>query len=231
MSIKISDLVWKGYTGAGGSDMVIMLALADWANDNGVCFPSMAAIARKARIQVRQAKRVVHSLIDGGWLSVVGNPHGGAPGSTRRYRLNIERMATGVTDDTPTGVVRDTGVAGDTGVIQGMDGCHGRSERGVADDTQTVIEPSENRECGGSRKTSTSRSATGTRRKQVTKTPMPDDFAVSDRVQAWAASKGFDRLDEHLDAFKIKAAARGYAYADWDAAFMAATHCADGWPG
>lgn len=53
-------------------------------------------------------------------------------------------------------------------------------------------------------------------------TPMPENFSVSERVKDWATAKGFDRLPEHLEAFKGKATAKGYTYADWDAAFMEA---------
>lgn len=54
------------------------------------------------------------------------------------------------------------------------------------------------------------------------KTPMPEGFAISERVTAWANEKAFDRLDEHLQAFARKCAANGYQYADWDAALMEA---------
>jgi hypothetical protein len=54
------------------------------------------------------------------------------------------------------------------------------------------------------------------------KTGIPVAFAVSDAVAAWAATKGFARLDVHLESFKAKVAANGYAYFDWDAAFMEA---------
>lgn len=54
------------------------------------------------------------------------------------------------------------------------------------------------------------------------KTPLPPDFAVSNRVQLWATEKGYGQLQEHLEAFKRKASANGYAYLDWDAAFMEA---------
>ncbi len=54
------------------------------------------------------------------------------------------------------------------------------------------------------------------------KTSLPDDFAVSQRVREWATSKGFDRLDEHLDAFRRKALMNAYTYMDWDLAFMEA---------
>lgn len=49
---------------------------------------------------------------------------------------------------------------------------------------------------------------------------MPADFGVSERVRAWATEKGFTRLPEHLEAFRTQAQAKGYTYADWDAAFM-----------
>jgi uncharacterized protein YdaU (DUF1376 family) len=60
------------------------------------------------------------------------------------------------------------------------------------------------------------------RSKRTQALPMPPDFAVSPAVRAWAEGKGFGNLDEHLDAFKRKAKAKGYTYVDWDAAFMEA---------
>jgi uncharacterized protein YdaU (DUF1376 family) len=58
----------------------------------------------------------------------------------------------------------------------------------------------------------------GVRRKPP-ETPLPADFSISDRVRNWAESKGYNRLDEHLEAFIGLARAKGYTYADWDAAF------------
>jgi uncharacterized protein YdaU (DUF1376 family) len=54
------------------------------------------------------------------------------------------------------------------------------------------------------------------------KVSLPSDFAVSPRVSAWAIEKGFDRLPDHLDAFRRKAEMNAYRYADWDLAFMEA---------
>jgi hypothetical protein len=54
------------------------------------------------------------------------------------------------------------------------------------------------------------------------KTPLPPDFSVSESVQIWAAEKGYDRLEQHLEAFKRKASMNGYSYANWDSAFMEA---------
>lgn len=51
-------------------------------------------------------------------------------------------------------------------------------------------------------------------------TPIPEDFGISERVRKWAESKGYTRLEDHLEAFTGKATAKDYRYADWDAAFM-----------
>ncbi|MBP6901042.1 MAG: hypothetical protein KBC73_13185 [Burkholderiaceae bacterium] len=66
-----------------------------------------------------------------------------------------------------------------------------------------------------------------TQPKKAKKQPMPAEFSISPRVQAWAAEKGYDRLPEHFESFKGKCAANGYSYADWDAAFMGAVR--DDW--
>lgn len=52
------------------------------------------------------------------------------------------------------------------------------------------------------------------------KTPMPADFALSDAVKAWAATKGHQNLQEHFDSFVGKVRANGYCYVDWDQALQ-----------
>jgi hypothetical protein len=55
-----------------------------------------------------------------------------------------------------------------------------------------------------------------------TQTRIPDNFGISESVRKWAGGKGFDRLDDHLEAFKDAALSRGYEYVDWDSAFKRA---------
>lgn len=62
--------------------------------------------------------------------------------------------------------------------------------------------------------------STASRRKQAT--PLPPDFAISDRVRQWAKKHGHQHLEAHLEAFKLRAQAKDYRYVDWDAAFMTA---------
>lgn len=54
------------------------------------------------------------------------------------------------------------------------------------------------------------------------KTQLPADFGISDRVLTWANEHGFGQLEQHLDAFRRKATAKGYTYVSWDDAFMEA---------
>lgn len=53
-------------------------------------------------------------------------------------------------------------------------------------------------------------------------TPLPDDFAISERVRKWAAAKGHHSLETHFESFVGKCRAKGYTYLDWDEAFMEA---------
>jgi len=57
---------------------------------------------------------------------------------------------------------------------------------------------------------------------RTSKTPMPTDFKISERVTAWAKEKGHTQLDRHLDHFRMTCLANGYGYANWDSAFMKA---------
>jgi hypothetical protein len=55
-----------------------------------------------------------------------------------------------------------------------------------------------------------------------TKSFLPNDFKVSERVEAWATEKGFSNLDRHLENFISACKAKGYQYVDFDEAFMSA---------
>ena len=91
MSIRLMTLAWELKIPA--TPKIVLLALCDWANDEGICFPSVARVASRASLSPRQCKRVLHSLADDRWVDVVGNLTGGA--SSRRYQINVEALRTG----------------------------------------------------------------------------------------------------------------------------------------
>lgn len=51
---------------------------------------------------------------------------------------------------------------------------------------------------------------------------IPENFGISERIRAWAAAHGHDRLEERLVHFIGYAKRSGRTYADWDAAFESA---------
>jgi hypothetical protein len=61
VSIKIMSLVWDSEIGPA-SKRLVMLALADSASDEGVCWPSVATIARKSLTGLSTVRRVVAEL-------------------------------------------------------------------------------------------------------------------------------------------------------------------------
>ncbi len=46
MAVRVMSIVWESYPG-GGSELLALLALADWSDDEGRCFPAIASIAKK----------------------------------------------------------------------------------------------------------------------------------------------------------------------------------------
>src|SRR5579859_2401768 len=140
MSIDVMTMVWKKYPN-GGSALLALLALADWSDDEGLSFPSMSAISKKTRLSRSQAQRVVHGLIEENFVAVLENSMGGAPGSTPRYQINLDKLR-GRMDATPTGSVDATGSVGATGSADAADGPHGCGETGRTGATQYVNEPS-----------------------------------------------------------------------------------------
>ena len=56
--------------------------------------------------------------------------------------------------------------------------------------------------------------------KRKPKTALPENFGISERVQRWAAEKGLDRLEQHLEAFLSQVRKLDYRYVDWDEALM-----------
>lgn len=92
MSIKIMSYVWDGFP-ATGSELLAMLALADWCDDRGgSLYPSVKAVGEKIRVGEKHARNILHKFEDERYLAVVGNHLGGKAGTTREYRLNIGKL-------------------------------------------------------------------------------------------------------------------------------------------
>ena len=69
MSVEIMGRVWRT-SAQKGADLLVLLALADWANDRGECDPSYSQLAQKARVGRRWVMRIVQSLAQQGEIVV-----------------------------------------------------------------------------------------------------------------------------------------------------------------
>lgn len=96
MSIRVMSRVWDADRYAGG-ELLCLLALADWANDDGWAWPSIDRLAVKSRLSERQAIRVVAKLAREGAL-IVERGHG--RGNTSRYRVVVGTPAAETKGDT-----------------------------------------------------------------------------------------------------------------------------------
>lgn len=67
MSIKWTSYVWE-QTPYKNGDLLTALALADFANDEGECFPHLETVAKKARLTVRQVQKILKKFEAQGFL-------------------------------------------------------------------------------------------------------------------------------------------------------------------
>ncbi len=67
MSVKVMTLVWS--LDLPDSQKIVLLALADSANDEGHCWPSMASLAKKCSKGERTVQGVIRELVEAGHLT------------------------------------------------------------------------------------------------------------------------------------------------------------------
>ena len=73
MSTHIASDVWK-YSQAHGAALLVLVSLADQANDAGECWPSVESIAARCRVSVRSVHRYLDALVALGELEKTERP-------------------------------------------------------------------------------------------------------------------------------------------------------------
>lgn len=95
MSVKVSSWAWD--QPLGGNDKVVLLALADWARDDGLCWPGQDAVAAKARVSTKTVQRLLGKLEEGGYLvrEKRGDPDGGRKPDLIRLMVSGQNVSNG----------------------------------------------------------------------------------------------------------------------------------------
>ena len=76
--------VWE-HSQATGGQLLVLLAIADFADDHGKAWPSVSTLAKKARITKRHTQKVIKQLKDMGELVV-------DQGASGRWGTNLYKI-------------------------------------------------------------------------------------------------------------------------------------------
>ena len=165
MSVYITSHVWH-FSQLRGTALLLVLALADQANDEGYAWPSVATLAHKTRLSERTVQNLMPDIIDSGEVSLVSDASGGhtpkvyrviAPAPPNRpptYNRSAVRsphpnsfpqkrgaVFTPLPEPSPVGVQNSAsrGAESDVGVQKNAPGVQSTTSRGEARCTQTVL--------------------------------------------------------------------------------------------
>ncbi|WP_313683779.1 helix-turn-helix domain-containing protein [Pantoea sp.] len=93
MSVKLSAYVWDGCAAAGMkiTSVAIMARLADFSSDEGLCWPSIATIARQIGAGPSTVRTSLRKLESDGWLTTTARRKGNRNNSNM-YQLNVKKL-------------------------------------------------------------------------------------------------------------------------------------------
>lgn len=91
MSLLVTGLVWK-HADVDKGTLLVLLAMADIAEDDGSeIWPSMARLAKKSRLDMRQCRRCLRILETEGLIEPVETATGRG-GRFKSWRINLEKV-------------------------------------------------------------------------------------------------------------------------------------------
>jgi Helix-turn-helix domain len=83
VSVRLMSDAWENAPFEGPT-LLLLIALADSANDDGFCWPSIPTLERKTRQPNRTVHHGLKTLCEAGWLEKVSNP---GRGKSNYYRV------------------------------------------------------------------------------------------------------------------------------------------------
>ncbi|WP_170063433.1 helix-turn-helix domain-containing protein [Albidovulum inexpectatum] len=83
MSIDLIRAIWDRGP-ESPNERFVLVALADYANEHGECWPSIDGLCRKTRLSERGVQSILRRLEKAGWVRVVA---GGGRSNTNRYTI------------------------------------------------------------------------------------------------------------------------------------------------
>lgn len=215
MSARSSGNVWK-YSQHKGSDLLVLLAIADYAKDDGTgAWPSVAGLAEKTRLSERNIQYILRKLEASGELVI--EKHAG-PRGCHLYHVVLDTEGAKIA---PVGGAKIAGAKFAGGATQRQEGVQPSAERGaIAIAPEPLIEPS------------IEPSVKEGRAKASPPHPIRDDFEVTGEMYEKVRRK-HPNLDILAATEKwvtsMKANTHKYQYTNWDQAWYGAMDRAIDW--
>lgn len=191
MSVRTMAKVWE-LSRHGGTNLLMLLAIADFADDNGNAYPAVQTLAEKCRMKPRNAQVILGALRQSGELEVRPNE---GPKGTNLYRITLASQ--GVQHSAP--LQRNAPLH--SSALGGAKECAKGVQHSAPEPSVNHQEPSE--------------SATDTKRRRI-----PHDWAPDAKLMDWARQSRPDlNLDQVVERFRDHWVAKGEARASWEASF------------
>lgn len=205
MSVKVMNAVFERYPNGGG-EMLLALALADHASDDGTrVYPSIKALAEKTRQSERSVQYQLRRMQESGWLILVNAGNGGRSMHSE-YRISIDWIKGAEIAPLKKGATDD-----ENGANESAKGCNPEQERvqpvaPANNRHRTINEPSGIVDADASKS------------KSARATSLPDGFTPDATAERLAGELALV-LTSELEAFEDYHKANGSTFKDWQAAF------------
>lgn len=179
------------------TERLIMLALADHASDDGVCWPSIARLTQKTGLGERAVQANIRKLRDAGYITI---EDGGGRSKTNKYVIRAKPVCEGKGAYKTPFPAKINPASDDTNPAYGYVNPAADAPEPLLTIMETPREPSSARRV---------------------KTAIHEDAILSDRMIADASARGIPLRQAELqfEQFKNRALSNGQKYIDWDAAW------------
>lgn len=196
MSIKHVQFALDGVPGLNAGQRLTLVSLGEWANDDGVCWPSHDTIAKRVGVGRRQVIRIIEQLEQMGVVERIERKQ-----YSNKYLIRCD-IAVSHPKPSPDVTPR----------------AHVTSTPDVTSTTPDVTSRASRCDIAMSPEPSINHQGTVRERKRAA-TPIPDDFRVSEHMYGWAAEKGIGRrqVDADTEQFIDYHRGKDSRQVDWEA--------------
>ncbi len=226
MSVKAT--VWAWQQEVGGNTLLVLLRLADHANDRGEAWPSKGTIAKKCKISESTVKTCIKELLSVGCISKIEDTNFFNGRSTVRYKLNIElsiEQAKPSQNQTPSEVnpVENEPRQSSTPLESDPVRIKPRQNSPL---TPSESDPEPNKEPINTPLSKKTIKKTNSSRR----TKPPETFEITDKLRDWFVDQGFTTdIEATTQKWLIAMKAKGSKYVDWNSAWQNGMLIAQDW--